>query len=60
MADVTIPIIYPSPSTRLQHLALATHDDPVVNLDSAPPVVGGAGDNAQVDEPPAKIAKVII
>ena len=60
VAALTIPNIYASPST-VQHLALATHEDPVVKLESAVvAAVGGAGDNVQVDEPPAKMAKVII
>ena len=62
LAALSISNVYASPST-VQHLALATHEDPVVNLESAPAVVAavvGAGANAQVDEPPAKMAKVII
>ena len=62
MAALTVPNIYASPSS-VQKLALASHEDPVVPLESAPAVVaalGGDGDNARVEEPAAKKAKVMI
>ena len=63
VAALTIPNIYASPSS-VQHLALATQEDPVVPVESGPAVVaaavGGSGDNTTVGKPPAKEEKVFM
>lgn len=60
VTDLTVPNVFASPSI-VHHLAVASHEDPVVDLESAPDellaAVGGAGDEAQVAkvDPPAKV-----